>query len=74
MNTLLLLMLSLHAAEAGPLRAGAAAVDITPTVFPVNMPGGFSENLAEIVHPSIKGYRQSFTGRRLGLKTTWLGA
>lgn len=50
MNTLLLLMLSLHAAEAGPLRAGAAAVDITPKVFPVNMPGGFSENLAEKAH------------------------
>lgn len=32
------------------LRAGAAAVDITPTEFPVNMPGGFSKNLADKAH------------------------
>ncbi len=32
------------------LRAGAAAVDITPTEFPVNMPGGFSANMAEKAH------------------------
>lgn len=32
------------------LRAGAAAVDITPTQFPMNMPGGFSANLAEKAH------------------------
>lgn len=35
------------------LRAGAAAVDITPTRFPVNMPGGFSENLAEKAHDPL---------------------
>jgi neutral ceramidase len=38
------------AAEKPPLRAGAAAVDITPTQFPVNMPGGFSANLADKAH------------------------
>ena len=32
-----------HAAE---LRAGAAAVDITPRAYPINMPGGRSANLA----------------------------
>jgi hypothetical protein len=32
----------------------------------------FTENTIEAVHPSVKGYRQSFTGRRLGLKATWL--
>jgi peptide/nickel transport system substrate-binding protein len=32
----------------------------------------FTENTIEAVHPSVKGYRQSFTGRRLGLKETWL--
>lgn len=31
-------------------RAGAAAVDITPTQFPMNMPGGFSANMAEKAH------------------------
>ncbi len=30
-----------------PLRAGAAAVDITPKQFPLNMPGGFSANMAD---------------------------
>ena len=33
----------------------------------------FTENTIEAVHASVKGYRQSFTGRRLGLKKTWLG-
>ena len=32
------------------LRAGAAAVDITPKELPLNMPGGFSANMAESVH------------------------
>ncbi|NQV28682.1 MAG: neutral/alkaline non-lysosomal ceramidase N-terminal domain-containing protein [Rhodopirellula sp.] len=32
------------------IRAGAAAVDITPTQFPLNMPGGFSANLAQSAH------------------------
>ncbi len=45
------LSLSSHVASAADtLRAGAAAVDITPTDFPVNMPGGFSANMAEKAH------------------------
>jgi len=32
------------------LRAGAAAVDITPVEFPLNMPGGFSANMATGAH------------------------
>ncbi len=35
------------------LRAGAAAVDVTPREFPVNMPGGFSENLAQGAHDPL---------------------
>jgi peptide/nickel transport system substrate-binding protein len=31
-----------------------------------------TENTIEALHPSIKGYRQSFTGRRIGLKKAWL--
>lgn len=38
------------AAEPVTLRAGAAAVDITPREFPVNMPGGFSPKPAESAH------------------------
>lgn len=37
-------------AQNNTLRAGAAAVDITPTQFPMNMPGGFSANMAEKAH------------------------
>ena len=41
-------------AEAEPLlRAGAAAVDITPLEFPVNMPGGFSPMPAESAHDPL---------------------
>lgn len=49
---LALLSLSVCAAEEVKLRAGAAAVDITPTaeMFPMNMPGGFSANMAEKAH------------------------
>ena len=36
-----------------PLRAGAAAVDITPREFPLNLPGGFSANPAETVHDPL---------------------
>ncbi len=32
------------------LRAGAAAIDISPTKFPLNMPGGFSANMGTMVH------------------------
>ena len=35
------------------LRAGAAAVEITPTQFPVNMPGGFRPNMAERAHDPL---------------------
>lgn len=35
------------------LRAGAAATDITPKEFPLNMPGGFSANLAESAHDPL---------------------
>ncbi len=52
-NVLLIFLLALtcnsvaFAQEAKPLRAGAAAVDITPRLFPLNMPGGFSTNMAD---------------------------
>ncbi|GAA5146606.1 neutral/alkaline non-lysosomal ceramidase N-terminal domain-containing protein [Prosthecobacter algae] len=39
-----------QAAEKPDLQAGAAAVDITPQQFPLNMPGGFSANMAEKAH------------------------
>ena len=39
--------------RAPSLRAGAAAVDITPQQFPINMPGGFSANLAERAHDPL---------------------
>jgi hypothetical protein len=32
------------------LQAGAAAVDISPREFPINMPGGFRANMATAVH------------------------
>ena len=35
------------------LRAGAATVDITPQQFPLNMPGGFSANLAQHAHDPL---------------------
>lgn len=42
------------AAEKPPvLRAGAAAADITPKQFPINMPGGFSANPAEKAHDPL---------------------
>lgn len=44
---------SLLAAEKPVLRAGAAAVDITPREFPLNMPGGFSANLATNAHDPL---------------------
>lgn len=40
-------------AAAPGLRAGAAAVDITPVEFPLNMPGGFSENPADGAHDPL---------------------
>ena len=43
-----------HGADRAPtLRAGAAAADITPREFPLNMPGGFSPNPAESAHDPL---------------------
>src|SRR5438477_12332535 len=62
MKTLLALLLLIpiaasHAADAArstpALRAGAAAADITPKEFPLNMPGGFSANMAESAHDPL---------------------
>ena len=47
---MLLLAGVVSGAAAVQLRAGAAAADITPQVFPVNMPGGFSANYATNAH------------------------
>ncbi|MEQ1840381.1 MAG: hypothetical protein ABL994_08230 [Verrucomicrobiales bacterium] len=41
------------AAEAPGFRAGAFASDITPQLFPLNMLGGFSANLAESAHDPL---------------------
>lgn len=41
------------ASRAPSLRAGAAAVDITPKQFPLNMPGGFSANMAQGAHDPL---------------------
>ncbi len=38
---------------AATLRAGAAAVDVTPQQFPLNMPGGFSANPATGAHDPL---------------------
>ncbi len=43
----------LMADPSASLRAGAAAVDVTPQEFPLNMPGGFSENLAQSAHDPL---------------------
>jgi neutral ceramidase len=52
--TRILFFISLFAApvwaQNATLKAGAAAVDITPKQFPMNMPGGFSANMAEKAH------------------------
>ena len=50
---LLYLTSPLRLSAAGPLRAGAAAVDITPVEFPLNMPGGFSANMAQSAHDPL---------------------
>jgi hypothetical protein len=54
-QALLFLMLGVSGimAQNVALRAGAAAVDITPAQFPMNMPGGFSANMAEKAHDSF---------------------
>ena len=42
-----------HGADKPALRAGAAAVDMTPREFPLNMPGGFSANMATNAHDPL---------------------
>ncbi|MEP6670614.1 MAG: hypothetical protein ABJF10_15765 [Chthoniobacter sp.] len=49
----LLLALTFSAHAAPTLRAGAAASDITPKEFPINMPGGFSANPAQSAHDPL---------------------
>jgi len=39
--------------SAAPLKAGAAATDITPKEFPMNMPGGFNANPATTAHDPL---------------------
>lgn len=48
-----LVSLASHGADKPVFRAGAASVDITPKIFPLNMPGGFSANLAESAHDPL---------------------
>jgi hypothetical protein len=55
-SVLLLVALAISvsgAAESTGFRAGAAAVDITPKEFPLNMPGGFSANPADRAHDPL---------------------
>jgi neutral ceramidase len=65
-----LLLLSLaftslaFAADKPGIHAGAAAVNITPTQFPMNMPGGFRANMAEKAH-------HPFHSRALVLDNDW---
>lgn len=59
LNITLTILLALSSASAAPapkpppFRAGAAAVDVTPKQFPLNMPGGFSANMAESAHDPL---------------------
>lgn len=41
------------AEQTSALQAGAAAVDVTPQEFPMNMPGGFNANYAESAHDPL---------------------
>jgi hypothetical protein len=49
----LFLALGASPLTAAPLRAGASVSDVTPTEFPVNMPGGFSANAATSAHDPL---------------------
>ena len=51
--TLLPMAAVVHSAEKPGLRAGAAAADITPKEFPLNMPGAFSANMAGSAHDPL---------------------
>lgn len=44
---------TLAAAGKPVLRAGAATADISPQVFPINMPGGHSANMADKLHDPL---------------------
>ena len=50
---LLMTVLAMPALPAAPIKAGAAVADITPTQFPVNMPGGFTGNEAKGAHDPL---------------------
>ncbi len=54
-SVLCLLLTSIgHGADKqAALRAGTAAVDVTPQEFPLNMPGNFSANMAESAHDPL---------------------
>ena len=39
--------------EPGALQAGAAAIDVSPQHFPINMLGQFYENFAETAHDPL---------------------
>lgn len=49
----LILCCSSYAAPVPVLKAGAAAVDVTPREYPINMPGGFSANAASKAHDPL---------------------
>jgi hypothetical protein len=52
-SSALLTAFSINAKDNPVFRAGAFAADITPQQFPLNMPGGFSANLAESAHDPL---------------------
>jgi len=53
LTTAIALLVTVAANAAPTLRAGAAAVDITPREFPVNMPGGFTAHPADGAHDPL---------------------
>ena len=46
-------LLAADAAATGPFRAGAAAVDVTPSTLPVRVNGGFLEKVVSQVHDRL---------------------
>jgi len=53
LETVLGLVLAVSVQAASKLRAGAAAVDVSPREFPINMVGGFTANMADGVHDPL---------------------
>ncbi|MBM3858669.1 MAG: hypothetical protein FJ395_03350 [Verrucomicrobia bacterium] len=53
LTTVIALLLAVSVNAASKLRAGAAAVDVSPREFPINMPGGFSANMADGVNDPL---------------------